>query len=164
MRIASRVDTEVQKFIKLAGIIGTENIQIMFGRRLYCDIVNEPSHPQNQIFLLRPAQKVELERFDFRLTNDREALTELQNLAKIIFPQVVANFRIVSIETQPSQVFLLNMQGEKSSMRPIDFFFPKSLATLRVHCLSVGNFVWCGSYRVVRPFHDFCLKESVTPE
>ena len=163
MCIATRLDPDIQKFITLAKLIGVETIQSMFGRSLYCDIVNRPSRPQNQVFLLRSAKKVELGLFQSRLTDNQSALAELKTLVETAVPKVIANFRIIFDEEQLSQAFLVNIFGEKSATRPIEYFSPKSLVTMYAHCSNLGNFDWCGSYRMIESFHKFCFDDKSEP-
>ena len=61
-----------------------------------------------------------------------------------------------------SQAFLVNVHGEMSALRGIEYFRPRTSITLKTHCLSLGGYVWTGSSALIDPFHDFCLESRIT--
>ena len=167
MRITSRADPYIEKFVALTTVLGMRNLESMVQRSLYCEIINRPEVPENQIFVLRPAKAMELERFDPRIADIADdqmatALAELKRLAETALPEQIANFRIIPSKESPSKAFLFNAYGEKSATRETGYFRPKTSATLRVHCLSLGGYNWTGKSKMIDPFYDFCLKMVVS--
>jgi hypothetical protein len=162
MRITTRADLDIQRFISLANLIGLRSFESMIDRRLYCDLINHSEFPENKIFVLRHATTNELRRLDFPIelnTEDKKAsaLTELLTLAKTCFPEQISNFRIVRRAECFSEAFLVNEYGETSPTRPLEFFRSKSKATIMKHCLSLGGYVWCGPFKMYEPFYGYCL-------
>jgi hypothetical protein len=162
MRFAARTDPHLQNFIKLARALSDRGCLPVFERRLHCALFNEPEFPDNQVFLLRPAKPKQLRAYDFGL-GDREtaaALTEMKSLAEVGIPEEVANFRILPSGKYALIVCLVNTFGQRSAMKGIEYFHPKSSVTLRVRCLNLGSFVWCGSSRMIAPFYRYCLQTA----
>jgi hypothetical protein len=162
MRFASRTDSYMGKFVSHASILN-DRLQYFFGRKLYCDIVNPTPHPENQIFFLRPAKQSELDRLDSRLVEGEQisALNELKILTKLALPKSIADFRIVPSKQNSSEAFLVNLRGERSEPRQLDYFRPKAHLTMVKRCLNLGNFCWSGSDAMIEPFHKFCLGSNL---
>ena len=158
MRFASRTDSHMEKFVSHAYGL-SDQLEYIFGRSLYCDIVNPTPHPENQMFFLRPAKRSELDRLDGHLVEGEQivALNKLKILAKLALPKSIADFRIVPSGQNPSEAFLVNLRGEKSEPRQLDYFRPKARLTMVKRCLKLGNFCWSGSDSMIDPFYKFCL-------
>lgn len=158
MRFAARTDSHMEKFVSHAHTL-SDRLEYIFGRTLYCDIVNPVPRPENQIFFLRPAKKSELNHFKYSSVEEERAaaLNELKNLAELALPRSIANFRIIPNKLNSAEAFLENLNGEKSDPRQLDYFLPKAHLTLVKRCLNLGNFCWSGSDAMIKPFYNFCL-------
>ena len=163
MRFASLIDQPMDEFTVHATLV-QDSLQRLFDRRLYCDLVNYKSHPRNLIFFLRPAKKIELNHLAFSSRYgeevERSAINALGEIIQESFPRPIANFRFVRDGQNPSQVYMVNDHGQRSSSRNIDFFLPRSKTTLLIRCDNLGNYCWHGTTAMIKPFMEFCLSTS----
>jgi hypothetical protein len=164
MHLESYTDPLMQKFISLAAPLRA-HCEYMFGRNLYCTIFNPLRRPENQIFLLRPAKSSELARLDASLVEPEEiaALTELKLVARLAWPTAIANFRLYFNGQSPAEAFLINIYGEQSPIRAIDYFRPRSSRTLLCRCLKLGGYCWHGPKKAIEPFLKFCSPPHPLP-
>lgn len=160
--LASRVDSRMQEFLRLAKALGQRYLELCFERRLYCEINNHLEQPQNQIFWLRPAKKLELQLLKRAIIAEPAADVvaggkKLFALAKTSFPEPIANFRIIPKSEDLSLCSLVNSAGEESAIRDRQHFLPKSSKTMLVRCWSLGDFVWTGKNDLIKLLHAFCM-------
>lgn len=161
MKFASLLETPMSDFAAKARAI-PRCLESLFGRSLYCNIVNPSSLPENLIFFLRYAKKTELYNLKENHHRDEHAeiIDSLVEIVKEAYPRLIANFRLVRDEGNFSKVYLRNEMGEKSETVNVNFLLPGSSRTLRVRCLNLGNFNWHGTDRMIKPFVDYCLFAS----
>ena len=159
MKFVTRKDASIEMFVARAHELGSRNCEIVFGRSVFCDIFNEPRVPENQIFRLRAAKPREIPKDFaeiFTTFSERKAFDALLTLCRDAFPERLANFRICLDEDLSGNAFLANDMGQKSAVRAIDYFRPKSAQTFRYRCNKLGFSGWWGSSPTLTPFYDYC--------
>jgi hypothetical protein len=166
MHLESRTSPLMHQFLSLVDLLYAHR-ESMFGRNLRCTISNPLRRPENQIFLLRPAKPSQLERLDAPLVTPEEiaALTELKSLVRLAWPTPIADCRLYLNGPNSAEAFLVNIYGEKSPLRPIDYFRPRTALTMIRRCYKLGGycwhgFCWYGPRQAIEPFLNYCWQSS----
>jgi hypothetical protein len=157
MLLVTRKDQRVQNFIRHGRDLG-DHAELVFGRHVYCTLLNEPLVPENQIFLLRPAKPRELPASHAGIFtgSQRESFDTLLGLARYEFPHLIADFRICADHEQEGECFLVDSFGQRTASRPSDYFRCYSASTFRRRCLTLGCGGWRGSDDTLPDFYAYC--------
>jgi len=161
MHLAFRTDPLMQKFISLTSPLHA-HLEGMFGRALYCSIVNPLRQPENEVFLLRPAKPSEIRCLAlWRVEPEHIAtLDQLTSLVRLAWPRSITDCRLYLDEQNPAEAYLVDIYGQKSSTRPLAYFRPRSSRTLMSRCLKLGGFCWHGPAQAIEPFLKLCSPPS----
>lgn len=164
MEILSGRDGRILAIMNAAQAVGREEFQMLFERKIYCDLFNRYPFPENAVYRLRAEKLPNYRERYFREAIQLEKLRAFEALKELLgnqVPEVIANFRILRSAHVDGIVTLCNSMGEQSDLREADYFDVASGITLRSRCLKLGNYYWTGSQRLVRPFVEDCLRDQL---
>jgi hypothetical protein len=153
--IVTRNNEPIRGIISMARQLGEECFESHFGREMYCAMFNEPSVPENQVFICshaKPSQIILMRGYDLGKDEKRVHLCHLMMTS---WPKEIATFRFEPTAGSPGEVFITDCSGQTGPSRPFEYYNAWSLRTFIEKCWEDGG-VWCGGLALIKPFVEFC--------
>ena len=164
MNLVTRNHPKVKIFIEHARVLYPHLLEsIISNGGVFCELLNEPIVPENQIFELRKVRSGELCDWPKSFIEEpleRAAFDAMIELSKDSYPAPIANFRICRDETSNDKAYICDVLGQRSKSHPVGYFCPPSLATLRYRCLAEGchSLIKRRTRFLKEEFYRYCLQ------